>query len=151
MWPERQWPTHSERKVEQVAGEKSEDQWHHLDQFELENVFTLRLPMLKTCLLFSRGRFRVKWESFCVKGSELSKRVMRRPVLFALVPTMLLHRPRGPGSIGRKELSQRAVDVANGRWTDLIRQAVGQESRPKQRRRGKAPPEQGPGPRSEDS
>ena len=131
-----------------------EDQWHQLDQFELENVFSLRVPMLKTCPHFLRGRFRecmgvALRERFRAKQAGDVEAEIRAWKLFALVPMMLLHRPRGAGSIGRAELSHRAVDFANGRWNDLIRQAVAEESRSRpqriviseveeQRRRGKA-------------
>ena len=37
---------------------QSEDQWHQLDQFDLENLFSLRVPMLKACPHFLRSRFR---------------------------------------------------------------------------------------------
>ena len=32
-----------------------------------------------------------------------------------LIPMMLLHRPRGTGSVGREELARRADDFAHGR------------------------------------
>ena len=37
---------------------QSEDQWHQLDHFDLENVFSLRVPTLKACPNFLRSRFR---------------------------------------------------------------------------------------------
>ena len=40
--------------------------------------------------------------------------------LFGLVPVMLLHRPRGTGSVGKDELVSRADDFVRGRWTDLL-------------------------------
>ena len=44
--------------------------------------------------------------------------------LFALVPMMLLHRPRGTGSVGRSELVHRADKFAAGRWTELVVEAT---------------------------
>ena len=44
--------------------------------------------------------------------------------LFALVPTMLLHRPRGTGALGRSELSFRAEEFARGHWRALIEAAL---------------------------
>ena len=43
--------------------------------------------------------------------------------LFGLVPVMLLHRPRGSGSVGRDELAQRADDFARGHWIALLHNA----------------------------
>ena len=36
-------------------------------------------------------------------------------------PMMLLHRPRGTGSVGREELARRADDFAHGRFSLLLR------------------------------
>ena len=36
---------------------------------------------------------------------------------------MLLHRPRGTGSLSRDELARRADLFAEGRWADLIERA----------------------------
>ena len=118
---------------------QSEDQWHQLDQFDLENVFSLRVPMLKACPHFLRSRFRecmgvALRERFRAKQAGDVDAETRAWKLFALVPMMLLHRPRGAGLIGRTELSQRAVDFANGRWNDLIRQAVEEVPRSSPRR-----------------
>ena len=61
-------------------------------------------------------------ERFRAKEAGVVDAETRAWKLFALVPMMLLHRPRG-GSIGRAELFHRAVDFANVRWNDLIRQS----------------------------
>ena len=58
--------------------------------------------------------------------------------LFALIPLMLLHRPRGTGSLGRDELARR-VDAFNaGPWRQLIDDAV---SRCREPTRPHVPPE----------
>ena len=44
--------------------------------------------------------------------------------LFALVPIMLLHRPRGTGAVGRSELSHRTEEFARGHWRALIEAAL---------------------------
>ena len=42
---------------------------------------------------------------------------------FGLIPMMLLHRPRGTGSVGREELARRADGFAHGRFSLLLRGA----------------------------
>ena len=39
---------------------------------------------------------------------------------FGLAPAMLLHKPKGVGSIGRVELMERANKFARGQWADLL-------------------------------
>ena len=39
---------------------------------------------------------------------------------FGLVPAMMLHRPRGVGSIGRDELIERADKFSRGQWLELL-------------------------------
>ena len=90
--------------------------------------------MLKACPHFLRSRFRecmgvALRERFRTKQAGDVDAENRAWKLFALVPMMLLHRSRGAGSMGRTELSQRVVDFANARWSDLIRQAVEEVSR----------------------
>ena len=41
-----------------------------------------------------------------------------------MVPILLLHKPRGTGSVGRDELARRADDLAVGRWKDLLAEAL---------------------------
>ena len=38
---------------------------------------------------------------------------------------MLLHRPRGAGSVGRSELAHRFEDYQQGRWNNLVRRGLG--------------------------
>ena len=42
--------------------------------------------------------------------------------LFALIPSLLLHRTRASRSVGRDELAQRVGDFSRGRWNHLITQ-----------------------------
>ena len=101
--------------------------WAELDDIDVEDVFLQHIPMLKSCPRFLRGRLR---ESFGLReryrgkqeGDEIAER--RGWKLFALVPTLLLHKPRGTGSVGRDELARRADDLAAGRWKDLLAEAL---------------------------
>ena len=54
------------------------------------------------------------------KGAQDSHAEERAWNLFGLVPVMLLHRPRGTGSVGEDELVSRVDDFVRGRWTDLL-------------------------------
>ena len=79
--------------------------WAELDDIDVEEVFLQRIPMLKSCPRFLRGRLR---ESFAwglreryrgkQEGDEIAER--RGWKLFALVPTLLFHKPTGTGSVG---------------------------------------------------
>ena len=39
---------------------------------------------------------------------------------FALIPLMILHRPKGVGSVGKQELLERANKFARGQWVELM-------------------------------
>ena len=58
--------------------------------------------------------------SALLQGAQDSRAKERAWKLFGLVPVMLLHRPRGTGSIGKDELVSRADDFVRGRWIDLL-------------------------------
>ena len=75
-----------------------------VDQFEW---FLARIPMLKSCPHFIRGRLRQCW-AVALRERHRARQVhdnaaaeRRAWKLFGLVPVMLLHRPRGSGSVGR--------------------------------------------------
>ena len=101
------------------------DSWGQLDQVDFDEMFLMRVPMLKNCPHFLWGRLR-----FCfftalrvrlrAKMANDTVEEARSWKLFGLVPMMLLHRPKHTGSVGRDELAQRADDFARGKWTDLI-------------------------------
>ena len=105
--------------------------WQQLDSVNLSEVFLQRIPMLKSCPRFLRGRLRF---SFGVALRERCRAKLNRdPVaelrawkLFGLVPIVLLHRPKHGGTVGRDELAQRADDFSVGRWADLISAATQQ-------------------------
>ena len=100
-----------------VPTEITTDSWGQLDQVDLDEIFLMRVPILKNCPHFLRGRLR-----FCfftalrerLRAKMANDRVgeARAWKLFGLVPMMLLHRPKHTGSVGRDELAQRADDFA---------------------------------------
>ena len=102
--------------------------WSELDDFNLNQLFLQRVPMLKKCPHFLRGRLRHCFgvalrERARAKRDEDPLSEGRAWKLFGLVPMMLLHRPRGTGSIGRDELALRADHFMAGRWRSLIASA----------------------------
>ena len=112
------------RRVETGASVGETQRWAQLDAVELNDWMMRRVPMLKTCLRFIRGRFRQCW------GTVLKERCRARLAgdvvsasrgwkLFCLVPFMLLHREVS-GSVGRDELAQRVADFEGGRWIQLL-------------------------------
>ena len=119
---------------------------------DLEELFAERVPMLKSCPHFFRGRLR---NSFRValeerhraegEGDELAEERVWK--LFALVPRMLMHRVKGTASVGRDELASRGELFVRGRWRELlasarnsipIRTQKSQSSRSDEERRGLA-------------
>ena len=99
--------------------------WEQLHEVKLEEWFLRRVPTLKKCQHFMRGRLRHCFavalrERYRVKGAQHSRAEERAWKLFGLVPVMLLHRPRGTGSVGKDELVSRAADFVRGRWIDLL-------------------------------
>ena len=85
----------------------------------MAEVFATRVSTLRKCPHHLRGRLialserlRAKWEND-VDGE------IRAWKLFVLIPSMLLHRPRGAGSVGRSELAQWFEDYQQGRWDQI--------------------------------
>ena len=81
---------------------------------------------MKKCPHFMRGRLR---QCFAValrerqraRGVQDSQTEERAWKLFGLVvPVMLLHRPRGTGSVGKDELLSRSDNFAKSRWSELL-------------------------------
>ena len=116
--------------------------WSQLDQFNVEEIFLIRVPMLRSCPHHLRGRL---WE--CL-GLALRERFRARFIgdvesetrawkLFELIPMMLLHKPKGTGSVGRSELARRFDLFARG--SQLIHKVQNNLSeKQEQERRGKA-------------
>ena len=119
--PDRAFGIESRRTVGRppVPTTSVDSNWLQLDQVSLEEIFALRIPMLKSCPHFLRGRVR---ESFNFALRERFKARLEGNVeaetrawkLFGLIPIMLLHKPYGTGSVGRSELGHRVGDFARG-------------------------------------
>ena len=121
-------PVLARRRPVRSSGSVQDESWAQFDNIDVQEVFQQRVPMLKTCAHFLRGRLR---HSFFIALHERLKRKLEvDPVgeerawkLFALVPIMILHRPRNTGSVGRSELAQRVEDFVAGRWSELLTEA----------------------------
>ena len=102
--------------------------WESLDEVNLEEWFLRRVPIMKKCPHFLRGRLRQcfavalreRQRARLVQDSQAEERAWK---LFGLVPVMLLHRPRGTGSVGKDELMSRADNFVRGRWSELLNSA----------------------------
>ena len=102
--------------------------WEQMDDVDLHEVFLLRIPMLKSCPYFLRGRLR---ECFATTLRERYRAKLAGDIVaeerawkaFGLVPLLLLHRPRGCGSLGRDELALRADRFARGQSFELLEDA----------------------------
>ena len=105
-----------------------ESSWHQFDQLNLEDCFLTKVPTLRKCPHFLRGRLR---EVFSFVLRERCRAKMENDVegevrawkLFGLIPAMLLHRPKGVGSVGRAELVHRFNDFQQGHWEQLWHRA----------------------------
>ena len=102
------------------------ESWEQLDEVDLYERFLGRVSMLKSCPYFFRGRLRQCW-TVALRERQRARQAHdtvgeeRAWKLFGLIPLMLLHRPRGSGSLGRDELAKRADDFARGNWIALLR------------------------------
>ena len=83
-----------------------------LDTVDLSTEFGLRIPTLRSCPNFLRGRWRhalchaleARRDARAAGDKEEETRAWK---LFGLLPTLLLHRPREAGDVGRAELEKR--------------------------------------------
>ena len=114
------------------------DQYKHIGSLKQKCVkivgtrvsVNLRRSTLRKCLHHLRGRLR---QDFSIALSERLRAKLENDVdgeirawkLFVLIPSVLLHRPRGAGSVGRSELAQWFEDYQQGRWADLVRRGLG--------------------------
>ena len=117
--------TNERRHSTAIPTEVPRESWEQMDQINMEEVFLRRVPMLKSVPHFMRGRFRhnltVTLQEECrakLVGDRIGEE--RAWKAFGLVPAMLLHKPKGVGSIGRVELLERAHKFARGQWADLL-------------------------------
>ena len=117
--------TNERRHSTAIPAEVPRESWEQMDQINMEEVFLRRVPMLKSVPHFMRGRFRhnltVTLQERC-RAKLVGDRVgeERAWKAFGLAPAMLLHKPKGVGSIGRVELLERANKFARGQWADLL-------------------------------
>ena len=93
--------------------------WEQLDEVNVSEMFEMRVPMLKSCPRFLRGRLRFSFfvalrERLRCKLDQDMQGENRAWKLFALVPMLLLHRPKHVGSVGRDELAKRADRLVRG-------------------------------------
>ena len=109
---------------QEVAEQPTQQQ---LDSFSLEDVFSRRVPMLKTCPYFLRGRLRECFKIALIErhrakteSDELGE--IRAWKLFGLVPIMLLHKPRGTGAVGTNEFERRS-STGDIHWRGLMEAA----------------------------
>ena len=124
-----------------VPAEPPSDAWSWLEDVDVRGLFLLRVPMLKSCPAFLRGRLRQAFRVALVErqraqreGDEANR--ARAWKLFGLVPMMLLWRPLGAGSVGREDLERRANALSRGQWVELLQAARDNATRrPKARRR----------------
>ena len=87
-----------------------------------------RVPMLKSCPRFLRGRLRQCWNHALRERCRARQEgdfvaEVRAWKLFCLVPMMILYKPRSVGSVGRDELAKRIQDFEEGRWVQLLEAA----------------------------
>ena len=83
------------------------DSWEQLDDVDLEEVFLRRTPVLRSCLHFLRGRVH---HSSTVTLGERSRAKSEGDTVgeerawkaFALIPLVILHRPKGFAASGNR-------------------------------------------------
>ena len=95
------------------------DSWASLDGVQVEELFTQRVPMLKSCPHFFRGKLRHcfgialrEQRRAKIEGDRVAE--TRAWKLFGLVPMMLFHRTKWSRTIGRED------DIIEGRWLGLV-------------------------------
>ena len=131
--------TPNNRTTERIG----EVDWSQLDVFSLEELFLLQVPMLRSCPHFLRNRLRECFgfalrERFRAKVVADVEAEVRAWKLFCLIPMMLLHKPKGVGSVGRSELAERVNLFQRGSWAQLIHQACAVPRARSTARRGQA-------------
>ena len=104
------------------------DGWAQLDAVDFHKELLTRVPMLKSCSHWLRGRFReglsvALRERYRAKLANDELGQITAWKLFFLVPKMMLHRRRNTGSVGRDELARRVTEIQQGHREQLIREA----------------------------
>ena len=103
-----------------MPGELPEDSWPMLDSINLKELFLLRVPMLRSCPVFLRGRWchALRTALDARRAAKLAGQAdgeKREWKLLGILLLMLLHRPKDQGSVGRAVLEQHFDDFASGR------------------------------------
>ena len=107
--------------------------WSSLDAVDLAAEFGTPVPTIQDVPAFLRAGVR---QAFVLAMRALREAHARGTApqqtrawkLFLLIPRLLLHRPREPGTVGRETLLQRTRDFLAGRWDALLgaaREAAG--------------------------
>jgi hypothetical protein len=127
--PPRQTKAPRRSARQRVPAEPPEDSWPQLDSVSLGEFSQLRIPTLRSCPAFVRGRCRFALIQALDRGrraraQEHDEDELRAWKLFALLPAMLLHRPRDTGTLGRLVLEKRFDDLARGDWSELLADAA---------------------------
>ena len=99
--------------------------WEQVGSVDLSECLLRRVPMLKSCSCFLRGRLRRCWEFALREGCRVKvagdvDAEVRAWKLFCFVPMMILCTPKSVGSVGRDELAKRIDDFECGRWVELF-------------------------------
>ena len=102
--------------------------WDQLDSIDMSECMLRRVPMLKSCPRFLRGRLRQCWNHALRERCRAKQEgdlvaEVRAWKLFCLVPMMILCKPRSVGSVGRDELAKRIQHFEEGRWVQLLEAA----------------------------
>ena len=121
-------PVLARRRPVRSSGSVQDESWAQLDNIDVQELFQQRVPILKTCPHFLKGRLRHCF--FIALHERLKRKLEADPVgeerawkLFALVSIMLVHRLRNTRSVGRSKLAQRVEDFDAGRWSELLNEA----------------------------
>ena len=113
MWAE----LHPEEQQPRQSFVVTTESCEHLDEVDLSKRFLARVLMLKSCPYFFQGRLRQCW-AVALRDRHRARQAHDTVAeesawkLFRTIPLMLLHRPRGSGSVGRDELAKGADDFA---------------------------------------
>ena len=119
---------HRQQGRKNKPGEPPCESWAHLHQEDLRCSFARRIPTLRACPNFLRGRWRhaLRFALEARREARLGGREDEELLawrLFGLLPVMLLHRPRDQQGVPRATLERRFDDFNAGRWAELLADA----------------------------
>ncbi len=110
---------------ELLPAEPPQEAWESLDSINLTEWFRKRIPLLKSCPQFLRGRYRhaQRLATEYIDNAENEDAARRGWKAFGLLSTMLLHRPQSKGFVGQEELHRRCELFARGDWIAMLESA----------------------------